>query len=252
MDCRYCGKDRKLIRAHILPQSFYQHMRNNNDNPIIVPGAKDDYITDSHSGEYDPNILCELCERKFDRYDRYGKTFFLDTEWEAMPRVSGDRLIEVPGADYRMLKLFILSVLLRAHWTTRPFFGIVDIGGHAESIRDMIESGDAGDSQYYCMTLFRFEPTGTDLDPKLGWRNPGRVRIDGLRFWAMWFHQFGAFVKVDQRPWSNPVAQLALDPTRPIRIITRDFRSSREFQSLLQLTRARLSVDDRRRGDPGL
>lgn len=246
MICQYCENDRKLLKAHILPRSFHKHLNADGDNPILVPGDTGKHVTTSRIGEYDPSILCEECEKKFGPYDDYGKKFFLDTNWDLLPRRSGwhDRIIEAPDADYRLLKLFVLSVLLRAHWTNRPFYGVVNIGEkHAKALRDMIERGDAGDAQRYGTTVFRFEPTGTDLDPKLGWRNPEVFRVEGIEIWRLWFHQFGALIKVDRRSLPHPLSHLVLDPAQKVRIVTRDFLSSRELQSMLQTTMARESVD---------
>src|SRR5688572_13345487 len=82
MNCKFCHQDKKLIKAHIIPEYFYRQLKE--DAPHIV-----EVYSERHNkgrsliGHYDTNLLCRECEDKFCQWDDAGIRFFQRAQqWE--------------------------------------------------------------------------------------------------------------------------------------------------------------------------
>jgi len=63
-------------------------------------------------------------------------------------------MIECGGIDYKLFKLFQLSLLWRAGVSDRPIFKEVALGRHQEILRRMLLDDDPGESHKYgCIML---------------------------------------------------------------------------------------------------
>lgn len=58
-------------------------------------------------------------------------------------------VIKVGGIDYKIFKLFQLSILWRASISTRELFQYVNLGKHEEIIREMLLSEESGKEEKY-------------------------------------------------------------------------------------------------------
>ena len=108
-------------------------------------------------GEFDKNILCEKCDNeRFGSLEKYAQKllFGSNLEPEETPdcqnyKVEGYEFSECKNVDYNKFKLFLLSILWRSHITNRPKFGSVNLGPHADIIKDMLWNNDAGREMKY-------------------------------------------------------------------------------------------------------
>lgn len=161
--CKLCGLERDLIKkSHIIPEFMYQYLFDA-DHKIIVT---DTYgLLDKNSkpgykltGEYEGEILCNKCDNEIiGQYESYSsKTIFgTNIPIEIAPKVTpyhnakGQNWSQCENIDYNKYKLFLLSILWRAHISTRPLFKEINLGPHGEIIRQMILNGDAGEEEDY-------------------------------------------------------------------------------------------------------
>ena len=60
--CKFCGQEKKLIDAHIVPKSFYLGLKEK-DKYLSINSRTAKY-TIQQKGGYDKNILCETCDSK--------------------------------------------------------------------------------------------------------------------------------------------------------------------------------------------
>lgn len=109
------------------------------------------------TGEFEANILCQECENKISRWEAYAYTVLYGG---ILPKGSqvlvqqqrnqhGAEFLYVQGLDYKLFKLFLLSILWRASISSRPFFKYVSLGSFEEKIRQMLMSEDPGAASAY-------------------------------------------------------------------------------------------------------
>ncbi|SEW57448.1 hypothetical protein [Chitinophaga arvensicola] len=153
--CQLCGKTTKLIKAHIIPRYFDKPLRDNN-GAIMLAHFDNDEQSRLTPSPFDKNILCEKCDNdRLGKLDKYAAEFLVQNLHPRIRRpkqiFGRDEIIEhkIADVDYKMLKLFLLSVLWRSHVTSLPFFDKVDIGEHAESIKKMILENDPGNEDTF-------------------------------------------------------------------------------------------------------
>ena len=108
-------------------------------------------------GEFDKDILCAKCDNeRLGSLEKYAQKalFGQNLEPSETPDCQNYELgnyefSECKNIDYNKFKLFLLSILWRSHISDRPKFSSVDLGPHADKIRDMIWNEDAGSELDY-------------------------------------------------------------------------------------------------------
>jgi hypothetical protein len=229
--CKMCGAHGPLVKAHILPESLYRHSIAATDGLRIYSRDPVAYPKRSPIGVYDQTILCECCEKLFDKCDDYAH------------RVLTSRPIELPGPiialrgfDYPLLKRFFLAVLWRASVSTQEMFSRVDVGStHERRLREMICRNDPGDADDYAVWLTVFDDPEAQrvvLQPTAQKALGEGSYINAYRFviaaYTMW-------IKVDQRPTPDPWKQAILRPGADVPVMVRNWRTSRERKDVLRV-----------------
>jgi hypothetical protein len=70
--CRMCSNDRKLIRAHVIPEAFFRVQRADGEPTFLITNTVGQYPKRAPIGVYDEGILCGDCENSFQAIDDYG------------------------------------------------------------------------------------------------------------------------------------------------------------------------------------
>lgn len=219
------------MNAHIIPKSFFVEHLEDGEIPKLVATTEDFYPRKSPIGVYDPNILCGACEARFSPYDHYGYCFFHETAPSEILHPGTEAEAEVfRGVDYKLLKLFVLSVLWRASVSQQTFYAGVKLGRYENEIRELILSDSPGTIRDFPIMLHRFSyPPG--LIPILC---PVASRIVGLNFYQLLLNGFLVLTKVDQRPLPRPFSEIALAPEKPLIVLPKDYKGSIEHQIMLR------------------
>jgi hypothetical protein len=159
--CKLCGLEKNLIKAHILPEFMYQDLYNE-DHRFYEFSIQD--IMDGKKlkpfiqiGEFDKNILCAECDNEiFGSLEKYAQKILFGTDLEPNEtpdcqnyELEGYEFTECKNIDYNKFKLFLLSILWRSHITNRTKFDSVNLGPHADKIKNMLWNNDAGNELDY-------------------------------------------------------------------------------------------------------
>ena len=148
--------------SHIIPKCMYKGMEND-ENKIGVSTLKNDIKTETEIDYryFDKYILCFECETvKLSQLDNYGnRILFGDQKTNDLFKSS---VLEYPNAkvclienfDYLKLKLFLLSVLWRAHISKHVFFDNINLSSRAEVIRQAILSKDLKSCEDVKISIF--------------------------------------------------------------------------------------------------
>ncbi|WP_452231662.1 hypothetical protein [Lacinutrix sp. MEBiC02595] len=189
--CRLCLKDKKLIKAHIIPDFLYSGMKAEDDKNIFYEvtynfAKKESRSKKIQTGDFDKNILCEDCDNRiiganYEKYamkSMYGKNIDPkiapicknykipnnDTEYSICKNI-----------DYGKMKLFLLSILWRASITDRKSFKNVQLGDkHEERLRKIIYENIIPKESEYPIMMTSFMRTKNSFKNLIG--QPKRVK----------------------------------------------------------------------------
>ena len=133
--CRLCLKEKRLIRAHVIPQPFWPNEMSGGGVAKIISNTSGHYPKKSRTGEYDNTILCGRCDGFLGILDQHAAEKLLNgTAVEAVVH-RGLTVRQYPDAVPETVHRFIASVFWRASVSSRKFFGRVQLGPYEEAIR---------------------------------------------------------------------------------------------------------------------
>ncbi len=145
--CALCLSVKPLCKSHVVPEFCYKPAYDAKHRLVEY-----DPVTRQKTGLPQKGLYCRLlcadCERLIN--DEYEKPFL--KYWrngEVLAPLVTEELVVLDGIDYAKFKLFHLSVLFRAHASDLSNFADIHLGPHAETIRQMVLSGDCGDHDQY-------------------------------------------------------------------------------------------------------
>jgi hypothetical protein len=161
--CLLCGKIGELATtSHIIPKFMYKGMENDK-NKIGLTTLKNNIKAETEIDYryFDKDILCLDCETiKLSQLDKYGnRVLFGDQKTKDLFKST---VLEYPNAkvcvienfDYLKLKLFLLSVLWRAHISSHVFFENVNLSSRDGVIRQAILSKDLSSCEDVKISIF--------------------------------------------------------------------------------------------------
>ena len=150
--CKLCRNDRKLHKSHIIPEFMYKSMYDENNRFYCISSISKKANTQRQKGDWD-RLLCSDCEQHISKYERYASLLLKGGTRIGIRQRK--HVIEVSSVDYKLFKLFQLSILWRASISSRPIFKEVSLGdNHEEIIRNMLLNDDPGKSyKYGCIML---------------------------------------------------------------------------------------------------
>lgn len=235
MNCKLCGKDKKLVRAHIIPKSLWKPLFDDKQPPQIHSNAPTFYSKKSSVGVYDTGILCAQCESIFSPWDDYAQKLLLAKPSEKnYVMENGQRIAYVETAiDYTKLKLFFISLLWKAAVSNHYFFSRVNVSAFEPQLRRMILKSDPGDPDTFSIMVAKFEDTlGTIV------LNPHPERWRDINYYRFYLAGYMAYIKVDRRHAPDFMDELALNPEKPLIIILRELRTSKNFKVMQNIAKS--------------
>lgn len=147
MTCKLCKKDRPLVKSHIFPEWLYTPIYDDDDG-IFDRGMimKRDRCT--RPEVLYERLFCEECEQRIARWEGYAHDVFFGNDPGLKLEDLGSRFI-ISGVRYAPFKLFQMSLIWRASISDRPVIYRVDLGPHAERLREMLLQECPGENHRY-------------------------------------------------------------------------------------------------------
>jgi len=235
MNCKLCDKDRKLVRAHIIPKSLWKPLFNDKHPPAIHSNAPPFNANKSLVGVYDTGIVCAQCESIFSPWDDYAQKLLLaNPTGKKYVFKNGQKIAYLETAiDYAKLKLFFISLLWKAAVSNHFFCSRVNVGSFEPQLRKMILEGDPGDPDTFAIMMAKCEDRlGTIV------LNPHPERWWKVNYYRFYVAGYVAYIKVDRRPAPDVMGELALDPEKPLIIIVRYLRTNKDFKVLKYIVKS--------------
>jgi hypothetical protein len=241
MLCKLCGLSRKLIKAHIIPESFFRESSKGTHTRLISNNLNE-FSKQAPVGIYDREILCEQCEKKFGPLDEYGGKVFIsehDSLFSAVKNVG-----EVVGfcsdkIDKEKLHRFILSVLWRASVSKQRFYEKVCLGVHEEVVKSLMFSLDKNKAKQFSIVIARWVSQPA-LEPVTKIQlNPEKVKLSGVNSYVFYFGKTIVYVKVDQRPFPADFTNLAFYSSSDLLVVARSLDKSKELKLMREIVHRR-------------
>jgi hypothetical protein len=198
--CKLCGQHKNLLQqSHIYPSFIYKGVFDHTKRTILASLKDNRGSRFYQTGFYDKNVLCEHCDNVIiGRLERYAASVLPPSTssalMEIIAQVENNQLttLHINGIDYKQLKLFVLSLLWRAHHSNNQFFQKVYIPTHEPILREMILEGDPNVDTIYETAIVRIDrPNGLIVDmiptPEVGegWKlDVALFMIGGLIFFV--------------------------------------------------------------------
>lgn len=231
MNCKFCKEEKKLVKAHIVPEAFFRELWSGEKSPVLVDDSPNTYPKKSPIGVYDKNLVCNDCETLFSDWDGYGQLFILDIDSRERLEKNGSVIADiVKDFDYDKLKLFFISILWRASASTSDFYSKINLGPYEEKCKKMIMDKNSGDENEFSVNIARYpDPAGKVIV------EPHPERWDGINYCRFYLAGHIATIKVDKRKSVNHMKGLMLKRDKPLFIPHKDIYKSIEAELMLKV-----------------
>lgn len=233
MKCKGCGEARKLIKAHIIPRSFYMDLRDRAGYLNVVPSESTHRIARSNIGDYDIGILCQDCDQYLAIFDDYGKQVLIDRvhPLEEISKAGAVAGWTIQGCDPVRLEKFFLSVLWRASISSRKFFLKVKLGPYERELRDYLW-GEANHHRSLGCVISKFRVSRRTPGAEKTILDPDRFKYGDRNYYRLYLGGYIIWIRVDGRRPIDSIGACELAPDRPCIIVNRSFDDSKEFQAI--------------------
>ena len=226
-ECKYCGKTKKLVDAHIIPECFFRDIDLSRSGLRMHYSKEGQYPKRAPIGAYDKGILCQECEDKLGPFDDYAAKILVqqDCQKESVDDEKGHLGYLILDIDYRRFKLFCMTVLWRAAISTHEFFNYLSLGPHFSVLDKMVKNLDPGGPQDFSVIIWEeLYP-----DDKVVMIKGYKTRIlYGLRFYAIPMGKFVLMIKVDRRDIEDIENDMTiLKPDAPLAVNEIPFKGSK-------------------------
>lgn len=138
--CKFCGQEKKLIDAHIIPKNFY--LMREKDRYLSI-NSKTCKYTIQQKGGYDSNILCGDCDNHIlGEFDKEGyRILFSDFSKYKYEYLHPQRIYQLDNScyDYRKLRKFFISILWRASITKLEEWSNINLDGYEKKAFEILK-----------------------------------------------------------------------------------------------------------------
>ncbi|MDL0431741.1 hypothetical protein QPM17_11415 [Marinobacter sp. TBZ242] len=234
MTCRGCGEDKKLIKAHIIPEAFFRGLRSGDTPPRLITDIKGVYPRKAPIGVYDTKILCRDCEDVFGDLDNYGQAVLLQSSDSTKELKRGVELLGyvIPDVNLDYFRKFLISVLWRASVSTHDYYSKVKLGPYEKRAKAIVwaDGANINPSGFsFVVSKFvddRFSKTMLDPHPE---------RWYGINYYRIYMFWYTVHIKVDKRATPSMFKSFEQSGRGKLFVIARDMTDSRELSAIISI-----------------
>ena len=224
--CIYCGEERKLIDAHIIPRSFWQVDYTWKEPLALIGNSEPLRPKRSQHGIYDNNILCADCDNRLGLLDQHVTENMLKKAGSV--HAHGGAVLRYDNADPIKVFDFVLSIAWRASKSSHDYFKRVSLGPYENNAKAAL-MGDKDSRSKFDVLISEFNLKHT------GFLNPHYGRFDGVRILTIYASRFTFYVKVDNQRIPYYFVPYIVTDGKPVFTIAREWEGSKQFQAMRQL-----------------
>ena len=229
MKCKLCDREVPLIKkSHILPEFLFKKMFDPHGKlrkfDAIEMAKGNPRIARPSSGNYEGELLCNDCDNRIiGQYETYISRVLNGTLSPANKLVckvvknfTHLNFLEVQNLNYKKTKLFLLSILYRAHISKNSEFKDVDLGKYAEILKDIIYNGKVIDDLEFQISILKF-PNNSDYNSFIG--QPIKRKIDSTTMYSIIINGYLVLFFIKENVISKKVENVRLKADDSLSII---------------------------------
>lgn len=186
MQCALCLQEAELRRSHLIPEFLYETLYDEKHRLQVLSLLPERDNWREQKGLREP-LLCDRCEQRLASWERY-VSLLLKGGKPVTYRTEG-RVVCLSALEYIPFRMFQLSILWRAGVSRLLFFSEVQLGSHAEILRQLLVAGDPGPPNRYCCVMFGIRHEKEAFTGLI--MQPGRTRLYGQ---VVYRFVFGGFL----------------------------------------------------------
>jgi len=197
----------------------------------IVTNKAGEYNEKSRTGVYD-KIVCKDCENIWQGWDDYAQKLLTEEPLNGQVRCHGSQKLAyvVNNFEYKKLKLFFISMIWRASVSSQQFFSKVSLGQFEDIAKQRIADNEPGDTEDFSVILAKFNhPLAKSI------LDPHEHKLSDVNYLRFYLGGYIADIKVDYKPNPKLLSQLTMAENRPLCILCRDFKKSKELNLMKKL-----------------
>lgn len=226
--CNLCKEEKTLIEtSHIISDFLHKELYDENHRllkfhpkELTKPNPK---IETPPSATYDGGILCNKCDNEvIGKYETYISNVLKDNLsvknklfFRKIKNIHGVNILEIENLNYTKTKLFLLSLLWRAHLSSNPEFSSVKLGPYADKIRIQIFNGIASDEEDLQITIFSLEKSG-GFSTFIG--SPIKHKIEHATYYSMLILGYVILFHLKESKMSNDLKKFRLQESGKLAI----------------------------------
>ena len=231
MICKGCNEERKLIKAHVIPESFFRDLRANEKTLFLVSNVEGAYRKKAPVGVYDEKILCRKCEDLFQKIDDYAAKVLINPDQIEELSHPGEKVgYRIKNVDTEKFKLFVISLLWRASVSQHTFYKNVNLGALENKAKDLLWKNSAGSAHEFSYVLAKFDETGKISKTML---DPHPERWFGRRYYRFYIASYVLYVKSDSQATPEKWERFIPDKNSLILVSRGKLEGSKEFPILV-------------------
>jgi hypothetical protein len=211
---RLCLKPAKLMNSHIFPEFVFRPLY---DTMHRFRSARiDEAEWEWEQKGYREPMLCANCEQQFSRYEKYACETFFKKSLPAPISRGRSKVFELGRLDYKLMKLFLLSLLWRAGTTKHDYCKHVELGKHTEQLRQMLFAESPGRPEEYACFVCTVKLDGVVFNFFI---EPTPCRVSGHKAYRFVFGGFLFFFFVSSHQLPPAFRSCALQADGNFRIL---------------------------------
>ena len=160
---KFCGQEKKLIKAHIIPKNFYLDYKKEQYMSVDSLSGK---FKIQQNGAYDKNILCSDCDGKIlGKFDKEGyRILFEEINKHSVKMFIDNAIYYLTSKDYNYeyLRKFFISILWRASISSLPDFRDIHLGQYEQKAFEILQNKEVYDNLFKIF-IFKY-PNGKDFN----------------------------------------------------------------------------------------
>ena len=234
--CRLCGNNNKLIKAHVIPEAFFREIVIGDEGAHLISGSPGELPKRSPIGVYDREILCDQCEVKFGRVDDYGVLVLLKRFHELfLPIINEKRIVgyQAENINQDLLLRFLVSTLWRASVSTQPFYDSIDLGPLESLARQTILNPNTPVPIQFTAMLWSWNPNNDSYIATKSLMNPFHINGQTINTYRFYFGEVAADIIADTQPIPDNTRILHLLEGPSVIIVAREFTTSKDYAAII-------------------
>ena len=161
--CKLCKKPKKLINSHIFPEFMFKPLYNEAGRYKVLSMQNGTVIKEAQKGIYE-KLMCDECDNRIiGSYENHASKIIFSDKKKTVDSIKTKYGLLIQGLDYKLFKLFQISLIWRASITTRPEIKKINLGPHGDKMRMMLLEGNPGEIYEYGVILYLFPNSSKDM-----------------------------------------------------------------------------------------